>query len=81
MKFRMAPWLRLRRLHATKAMTTFRLTGKSLNETPRMVFHRNGDTYFLAGIWSGDGSLGDAYEKDKETEKAKKVSGKSTKIK
>ena len=50
----------LKTMHATKAITTSSLTGKSPNETPRMVFHRYGDTYFLAEIWAGDGSIGHA---------------------
>ncbi len=50
----------LKTMHATKAIITSNLTGKSLNETQRMVFHRYGDTYFLAEIWSGDGSIGHA---------------------
>jgi hypothetical protein len=52
--------LALKTTHATKAITTSDLTGKSLDEAPRMVFHRYGDTYFLVEIWAGDGSRGHA---------------------
>jgi hypothetical protein len=50
----------LKTMHAAKAITTFNLTGKSLNEPPRLVFRCYGDTYFLAEIWAGDGSIGHA---------------------
>jgi hypothetical protein len=47
-------------MHATKAITTQHLIGKSLEEPPRMVFRCYGDTYFLAEVWAGDGSTGNA---------------------
>jgi hypothetical protein len=50
----------LKTMHAAKATTTLNLTGKSLNEPPRLVFRCYGDTYFLAEIWAGDGSRGHA---------------------
>jgi hypothetical protein len=50
----------LRTSHASKAITTFPVSGKSESEPPRLVFRRYGDTYFLAEIWAADGSLGHA---------------------
>ncbi len=50
----------LKTMHAAKAITTYNLTGKSMNEPPRLVFRCYGDTYFLAEIWAGDGSIGHA---------------------
>jgi hypothetical protein len=50
----------LKTMHAAKAITTFNLTGKSMNEAPRLVFRRYGNTYFLAEIWAGDRSTGHA---------------------
>jgi hypothetical protein len=50
----------LNTMHAAKAITTHHLIGKSVEEPPRMVFHRYGDTYFLAEVWAGDGSNGHA---------------------
>ena len=45
---------------ATKAATTHEIAGKKLIEPPRLVFHRYGESYFLAEIWTGDGSTGEA---------------------
>ncbi len=50
----------LKTMHAAKAITTYNLTGKSPSEPPRLVFRRYGDTYFLAEVWAGDGSIGHA---------------------
>ena len=50
----------LKTISGAKAIATRHLTGKSLEEPPRMVFHCFGDTYFLAEIWTGDGSNGHA---------------------
>jgi hypothetical protein len=55
----------LKTAHATKAMSVSHMVGKSLNEPSRMVFHCYGDTYFLAQIWAGDGSMGHALPRSK----------------
>jgi hypothetical protein len=43
----------------TKAVTTHELAGKKQIEPARLVFHRYGDSYFLAEIWTGDTSVGE----------------------
>jgi hypothetical protein len=45
---------------ASKAITAFDVSGKSLDEPARLVFRRYGETYFLAQIWTGQGSTGRA---------------------
>jgi hypothetical protein len=45
---------------AIQAITVSNVEGKSLVETPRLVFHRYGDTYFLAQVWTGHNSMGSA---------------------
>jgi hypothetical protein len=42
----------------SKAITAFSVTGKSMEEPARLVFHRYGDVYFLAQVWDGSGSTG-----------------------
>ncbi len=43
---------------AFKLMTTFNVVGMRESEPARLVFHRYGDVYFLAEIWTGDKSHG-----------------------
>jgi hypothetical protein len=43
-----------------KSVTTHRIAGKKLAEPARLVFHRYGQSYFLAEIWNGDTSAGQA---------------------
>ena len=45
---------------AIQSITVTNLAGKSLVEAPRLVFHRYGDTYFLAQVWTGHNSMGSA---------------------
>jgi hypothetical protein len=45
---------------ANKAITAHTVVGKKLNEPARLVFHRYGESYFLAEIWTGDTSIGQA---------------------
>ena len=41
-----------------KATATGRVMGAGSDERPRLVFHRYGDTYFLAEVWNGHGTMG-----------------------
>jgi hypothetical protein len=50
----------LRTSHASMAITTFGVSGKSESEPARLVFRRYGETYFLTQIWAADGSIGRA---------------------
>jgi hypothetical protein len=43
-----------------KSVTTHEIVGKKQAEPARLVFHRYGQTYFLAEIWNGDTSVGQA---------------------
>ena len=43
-----------------KSVTTHQVVGKNQAEPARLVFHRYGQSYFLAEIWSGDTSVGQA---------------------
>ena len=45
---------------AINAVTTRAIAGKKQIEPARLVFHRYGESYFLAEIWTGDGSTGQA---------------------
>jgi hypothetical protein len=45
-------------IDANKAVTTHALAGKNQTEPARLVFHRYGEDYFLAEIWTGDTSVG-----------------------
>jgi hypothetical protein len=45
---------------AAKSVTTHRIVGKKMIEPARLVFHRYGESYFLAEIWNGDASVGQA---------------------
>jgi hypothetical protein len=53
-------WMVSAHRDAIKAVTTFRVTGKREVEPARLVFHRYGEEYFLAEIWTGDGPNGRA---------------------
>jgi hypothetical protein len=43
-----------------KSLTTYQIVGKKQAEPARLVFHCYGQSYFLAEIWSGDTSVGQA---------------------
>ena len=45
---------------AINAVITRAIAGKKQIEPARLVFHRYGESYFLAQIWTGDGSIGQA---------------------
>jgi hypothetical protein len=45
---------------AIKSATTHEIAGKKQVEPARLVFHRYGNSYFLAEIWTGDASIGEA---------------------
>jgi len=52
-------WIRsMGQRDALQAITTFNVEGKKLTEPARLVFHRYGDEYFLAQIWTGMSSTG-----------------------
>jgi hypothetical protein len=55
--------VRIASLHsdAAKAETTLHIVGKKRVEPARLVFHRYGENYFLAQMWTGDGSAGRAF--------------------
>jgi hypothetical protein len=44
----------------TGSITTHEIEGKKRIEPARLVFHRYGESYFLAEIWTGDTSIGRA---------------------
>jgi hypothetical protein len=50
----------LRSADAAKSVTTHEVTSNKQAEPARLVFHRYGDAYFLAEIWTGDASNGQA---------------------
>jgi hypothetical protein len=50
----------MRSTAASKALTTHEIAGKKVIEPARLVFHRYGESYFLAEIWTGDSSVGEA---------------------
>ena len=50
--------VRMRSAGATNAITSHEIAGKKRIEPARLVFHRYGDSYFLAEIWTGDTSIG-----------------------
>jgi hypothetical protein len=50
----------MRSKDTTKSVTTHGIIGKKQAESARLVFHRYGQSYFLAEIWSGDTSVGQA---------------------
>lgn len=50
----------LRSNEAAKAVTAHEIGGNKTMEPGRLVFHRYGNTYFLAEIWTGDSSIGEA---------------------
>jgi hypothetical protein len=49
----------LRSKEAAKTVTTYEISGNKKTEPGRLVFHRYGNTYFLAEIWTGDTSIGE----------------------
>jgi len=53
-----AVWIMSTKSDASKAVTTLHLTGKKVDEPARLVFHRYGEEYFLAEVWTGDSSRG-----------------------
>ncbi len=46
--------------NASSAVTSLKVMGKELNEPARLVFHRYGEDYFLAQIWTGGMPVGRA---------------------
>jgi hypothetical protein len=48
----------LRSIASAKSLTTYNIAGKKVSEPARLVFHRYGDDYFLAEIWTGDTTAG-----------------------
>jgi hypothetical protein len=48
----------LRSADAIKSVTAHEVVGKKQAEPARLVFHRYGDSYFLAEIWTGDTAIG-----------------------
>jgi hypothetical protein len=50
--------VRMRSADSVNAVTTRAIAGKKRIEPARLVFHRYGDSYFLAEIWTGDTSIG-----------------------
>jgi hypothetical protein len=54
----MAVWIMSMKSDATKAVTALRVIGKTRDEPARLVFHRYGEEYFLAEIWTGDSPSG-----------------------
>jgi hypothetical protein len=48
----------MRSKDAAKSVTAQSVIGKKRMEPARLVFHRYGDAYFLAEIWTGDTSTG-----------------------
>ena len=50
----------LRSKDSIKSVTTHEIAGKQQVEPARLVFHRYGDSYFLAEIWGGHASIGQA---------------------
>jgi hypothetical protein len=50
----------MRSKDTAKSVTAQAIVGKKQVEPARLVFHRYGQSYFLAEIWAGDGSIGRA---------------------
>jgi hypothetical protein len=50
----------MRSTDAANAVTANEIVGKKQIEPARLVFHRYGESYFLAEIWTGDTSIGRA---------------------
>jgi hypothetical protein len=50
--------VRMRSIDAINAVITRAIAGKKQIEPARLVFHRYGESYFLAEIWTGDTSIG-----------------------
>jgi hypothetical protein len=48
---------------AAKAEATVSVIGKKQVEPARLVFRRYGEDYFLAQVWTGDGSAGQAFDR------------------
>ena len=57
---RAVAWMVSAHRDAIKAVTTFKVIGNREAEPARLVFHRYGEEYFLAEIWTGDGPNGRA---------------------
>jgi hypothetical protein len=55
-----AVWVASMKSDATKAVTALRVIGKQRDEPAKLVFHRYGEEYFLAEIWTGDSPVGGA---------------------
>jgi hypothetical protein len=48
----------MRSKDTAKSVTAHTIAGKKQDEPARLVFHRYGESYFLAEIWAGDESIG-----------------------
>jgi hypothetical protein len=48
----------LRSADGATSVTTHEVTSNQRFEPAKLVFHRYGDSYFLAEIWTGDGNVG-----------------------
>ena len=53
-------WIMSMQSDAIKAATAVNVAGKERIEPAKLVFHRYGEEYFLAEIWTGDGPAGRA---------------------
>lgn len=52
--------LSFRSATAAQSITASSRAGKTVDQNPRLVFHRYGDSYFLAEVWTGSNSTGSA---------------------
>ena len=53
-------WIRAMDADATKTVITLSVVGKRRDEPAKLVFHRYGEDYFLAEIWTGHAPTGQA---------------------
>jgi hypothetical protein len=53
-------WIKSMQSKAAEAATTHTVTGKKESGPAKLVFHRYGEDYFLAEIWTGGVSTGQA---------------------
>jgi hypothetical protein len=51
-------------------VSTIAVPSRNQKNEPRLVFHRNGRSYFLAQIWNGDGWGRQLFESAQEKEAA-----------
>jgi hypothetical protein len=65
----------LRSKDSIKSVTTHEIAGKQQVEPARLVFHRYGDSYFLAEIWNGETSVGQVLAKSKREKELAQQNG------